>query len=238
MKKAIVIGASSGIGKALALLLADNGYMVGITGRSAGLLAELEAANPSQIKASAFDATHTEEMGHHLNELVARLGGLDLLVFSSGTGELNPNLAIELEMPAIELNVKAFNAAMVWGCHYFEQQKRGHLTVISSIAGLRGGAFAPAYNASKAYQINYLEGLRQRATKQKLPIAFTDIRPGFVNTAMAKGDQLFWVASPEKAAKQIFQAIQWKKSVKYVSKRWALVAVLFKILPRFVYQRL
>lgn len=236
MKKAIVIGASSGIGKALTVMLANNGYEVGITARRADLLAELEALNPTQIKARAFDVT--QAIDAPLNELVAQLGGLDLLVFCSGIGELNAELDIALEMPAIEVNVKAFNQVMVWAYHYFAGQKHGHLVAISSIAGLRGGAFAPAYNSSKAYQINYLEGLRQKATKQKLPIAITDIRPGFVDTAMAKGDQLFWVASPEKAAKQIFDAIRSKKSVKYVSKRWALVAVLFKMLPRFIYQRL
>jgi len=236
MKKAIVIGASSGIGRALALVLANHGYEVGVTARRAELLAELQAIHPAQIKILAFDVTH--DIGIHLNALLAQLGGLDLLVYSSGVGELNADLDIELERPTIEVNVKAFNEAMVWAYRYFEQQKHGHIVAISSIAGLRGGALAPAYNASKAYQINYLEGLRQKATKQKLPITITDIRPGFVNTAMAKGEQLFWVASPEKAAEQIFDAIQAQKSVKYVSKRWGLIAVLFKLLPRFIYQRL
>ena len=109
---------------------------------------------------------------------------------------------------------------------------------ISSVAGLRGDYLAPSYAASKAYQINYLEGLRIKAAKTKLPIFITDIRPGFVNTAMAKGDGLFWVAPVEKAATQIFQAVVKKRNIVYVTKRWKLMAYLLKLLPTWVMERL
>lgn len=236
MQKAIIIGATSGMGKALALLLAANNYQVGITGRRLNLLKELYEVNPHHFHPLAFDVTAPFEQ--QLNELVEKLGGLDLLIFCAGTGELNPHLHIDLEWPSLAVNVQAFNQAMVWAYHFFAAQKFGQIAVISSIAGLRGNAIAPAYNASKAYQINYLEGLRQKAKKQQLNLTITDIRPGFVATAMAKGDQQFWVAQPEKAAKQIFKAINAKKDVVYVSKRWQIIAVLFKIMPRFLYKRM
>lgn len=109
---------------------------------------------------------------------------------------------------------------------------------ITSIAGLRGGRFAPAYYATKAYQINYLEGLRQKANQSRKPIFITDIRPGFVDTAMAKGEGKFWVAPATKAARQILSAINRKCTVVYVTKRWQIFAVVLKILPRFLHQNL
>ena len=71
----------------------------------------------------------------------------------------------------------------------------------------RGGA-APAYNASKAFVSNYMEGLRQKVRKPNLPITVTDIQPGLVDTAMAQGEGLFRVAPPEKAARQIHEVIK------------------------------
>lgn len=237
MKKAIVIGATSGIGKALALLLADKGYKVGIAGRRENLLTKLVAERPDSFCSLTFDAT-AENLTENLNLLAKKLGGLDVLIFCAGVGSLNQNLNIDLELPTIDVNVIAFNKTMVWAYHYFATQEIGQVAVISSIAGLRGSAFAPAYNASKAYQINYLEGLRQKINKQKLPITITDIRAGFVDTKMAKGDGKFWVASPKKAALQIFYAIKAKKDVSYVTKRWRIIAWLLKLIPRFIYQRM
>lgn len=236
--KTLIIGSSSGIGSALALLLASKGHTVGLMARRAVLLETLKAKHPDQFHISVADVTNQAHLINELNNLVDQMGGLDLLVFSAGVGELNEALAIDLEMPTIDVNVKAFNEVMVWAYHYFAQQKAGQIVVITSIAGLRGNAIAPAYNASKAYQLNYLEGLRQKARKQNLKLSISDIRPGFVDTAMAKGDKKFWVASPEKAAAQILHAINAKRSVIYITKRWKIVAWVLKILPRFLYERM
>lgn len=236
--KAIIIGASSGIGSALALLMANRGYTVGLMARRGILLEGLKDKYPDRFHISIADVTDHLYLANELNNLVDKMGGLDLLVFSAGVGELNEALDIDLELPAIDVNVKAFNEVMVWAYHYFKQQTVGKIAVISSIAGLRGNAIAPAYNASKAYQINYLEGLRQKARKQKLQLVITDVRPGFVDTAMAKGGKKFWVASSEKAAIQILHAINTKRSVIYVSKRWKIIAWLLKLLPRFLYERM
>jgi short-subunit dehydrogenase len=170
--------------------------------------------------------------------LVSELGGLDLLFFSSGTGELNKPLNFSIEKRTIDTNILGFTYVADWAFNYFEKQQSGHLVAISSIAGLRGNGVAPSYNASKAYQINYLEGLRQKATKLKTQIFVTDIRPGFVDTAMAKGEGQFWVASVNKASEQIFKAIQKKKKVVYVTKRWLIISLLLKSIPRIVYDRL
>ena len=106
------------------------------------------------------------------------------------------------------------------------------------MGGLRGSSNAPAYNATKAFQINYLEGLRQKATKLKIPIFVNDIRPGFVDTAMAKGEGQFWVTTIEKATNQILQAIKKKRKVVYITKRWKLVAAILKRIPQQIYDRM
>jgi short-subunit dehydrogenase len=238
MKKAIVIGATSGIGEGLAKILTDNQYKVGITGRRTELLETLKSQKPQDYFISSFDVSDTEIIEEKLSALVSELGGLDLLVLCSGTGDLNETLDFSIEKRTIDTNVLGFTCVADWAVNYFEKQQSGHLVAISSVAGLRGNGIAPSYSASKAYQINYLEGLRQKAYKLKTQILITDIRPGFVDTEMAKGEGQFWVAPVEKASKQIFHAIQKKNKVVYLTKRWRLIGIILKRIPRVIYDRM
>lgn len=238
MKKIIIIGATSGIGRGLAELYVQEDCLIGIVGRRENLLKEICTLDKNRLFYQACDITHTEITISCLEAFVNKIGGMDLLIICAGTGELNPNLSYLLEEPTIRTNVIGFTSIADWGFRYFEQQKGGHLVTISSVGGIRGSGIAPAYNASKAYQINYMEGLRQKATKSPYLIYTTDIRPGFVDTAMAKGDGLFWVTPVEKAVKQIKKAISRKKKIAYISKRWRYVATLFRILPSAIYCRM
>ena len=97
---------------------------------------------------------------------------------------------------------------------------------------------SPAYSATKAYQINYMEALRKKTFKSGMHIAVTDIRPGLVDTAMAKGEGLFWVMPIEKVVSQIIAAISKVKSKVYVTKRWHILAIINKNLPFALYKRL
>jgi short-subunit dehydrogenase len=238
MKKAIVVGATSGIGKQLAIVLAENNYKVGITGRRDQLLLNLQASKPESFIVSCFDVTDIGAIPKLLTQLTNDLGGLDLVVLSSGTGKINPTLDTAIEQQTNDVNVTGFTAVANWAFNFFEQQGFGHFAAITSVAAIRGSRQAPAYGASKAYQVNYLEGLRQKATKLKLPIYVTDVRPGFVDTAMAQAEQMFWVAPVEKAAKQIYTAIENRRTVVYITKRWRLVAFIFRMVPGFLYKRL
>lgn len=238
MKKAIVVGATSGIGRALVEMLAAAGYRTGITGRRSDLLAVVQAANPDRFVTRVMDVTRTDETIHGLEELTTELGGLDLLIISAGTGDINEPLDTAVEQRTIDTNVTGFTAVTDWSFNYFRRQGGGHLVAITSIGGLRGSREAPAYNATKAYQINYLEGLRQKAARLKLPVTVTDIRPGLVDTAMAKGEGLFWVMPVDRVARQIYRAIEKRKDIAYVTKRWALIARLLKLLPGCIYKRI
>ncbi len=237
MKKAIIVGATSGIGEALAKILIRHGYIVGITGRRKENLIRLKQEHPDKYIINSFDCTKTSN-AEMLSELTTELGGLDLLVISSGTGGINNELIYDIENKTNQLNVVAFTEIADWAFNYFQKQNKGHLAAITSIAGLRGSKNAPSYFASKAYQINYLEGLRQKAKNSKAPIYVTDIRPGFVNTAMAMGKGMFWVAPVNKAARQIYSLIQKRKDVGYITRRWRLIAWVLKIIPGWIYKRL
>ena len=236
MKKAIVIGASSGIGRELAKILVRHGYTVGVTGRRTQLLIELEAEIPNKCHIRTMDVADTTAAIETFNSLIAEMGGVDLVVISAGTGHSSPDLQWLNEKDTIDTNVTGFVAIATTAFNYFVKQGSGHLVGISSIAGIRGSRHAPAYNASKAFVCNYLEGLRHMAMKTKLAIYVTDIQPGFVDTRMAQGDKIFWRASTEKAAQQIYRAIEKEKPHAYVTRRWRLIAWVLKILPNWLYK--
>lgn len=237
MKKAIVIGASSGIGRELAIILSKNGYAVCATGRRTELLNSLRAELSEASFVRKMDISDTANAIKTFNSINDDFNGTDLVVISAGTGYLNPDLQWSKEKATIDVNVTGFSALAGAAYCHFKQQGSGHLVGISSIAALRGGGDAPSYFASKAFSSNYLQGLRHKSAKSKIPIYITDIRPGFVDTAMAQGVGLFWVQTPEKAAGQIFTAIQKKRKTAYITKRWILVAWILKILPDMIYHR-
>ncbi len=238
MKKAIVIGATSGMGKGIARLLAENNFKVGITGRRKELLNELKNEKSNSYLIKSFDITDTLNVVKKIEELKTELGGLDLLILCSGTGDENESLDFNIEKRIIDTNVTGFTIMADWSFNFFQNQQYGHLVAISSIAGLRGSRQAPAYNATKAYQMNYLEGLRQKASSSGNTIYITDIRPGLVDTEMAKGEGLFWVMPVDKAVVQIYKAIRNKKKVAYITKRWGFIAFILKRIPRNIYDKM
>ena len=231
MKKAIIIGATSGIGKSLCEILIGHGYAVGITGRRVDLLQSIQEQHPNNVCYQQIDVQGLSTLISKCDQLLDQLGGMDLLVISSGIGTINKDLSFDVENNTIRTNVQGFTAVADWGMAYFKKHGFGHLVNISSVAGIRGNGDAPAYFASKAYQINYLEGMRLNAYKAGLNIYVTDVRPGFVDTAMALGDGLFWMSHVDKAARQIFSAIKSKRKVVYITKRWRLIGFALKIIP-------
>lgn len=237
MNKAIVIGATSGIGRGLAERLARQGYHVGITGRREDLLESLKATNPNAFLIEPMDVTCVDQARATFNRLVEKLGGVDLVVVNSGMGKRNNELDWAIDRQIIETNILGCTAIANAAMHVFFKQGFGHLVGISSIAALRGSRYVPTYPASKAYLSTYLEGLRHKVKHEKLPITITDIKPGFVDTAMAQGDYVFWRAPVDKAAEQIYQAIVKKKKIAYITKRWRLIAWVQKYLPDFLYHR-
>lgn len=236
MKKAVIIGATSGIGRELAKVLSADGYIVGITGRRLQLLEQLKDELSNQTFIKPLDVSNESAISD-LQNLIDEMQGVDIVVISAGTGSIDPELPWEKEKETIETNVLGFAAMANVAYHHFQQKDTGHLVGISSIAAIRGGG-APAYNASKAFVSNYLQGLRYIIEKSNNNIVVTDVQPGFVDTPMAQGEGLFWVASPQKAAAQIYGAIKKKKKHVYVTKRWRLIGWVLKVMPDILYNKL
>ena len=233
----IIVGATSGIGKALTEFYLQKGHFVGATGRRINLLDDLKTKFSEKIFVKKMDVTKIQDATEIFNELVEQMNGVDIVIISSGVGHINPDLKLEEELETIAVNVTGFVAMANVAYKYFEKQKHGHLVGISSIAGLISNSQAPAYSASKAFEINYLNSLRAKIYKLNLPITITEILPGFVDTPMIEKAKAFWVAAPEKAAEQIYSAIKDKKTRAYVTKRWALIGWLLKFVPYSVLNR-
>lgn len=236
-KKIIIIGSSSGIGKELALTYARQGHLVGITGRRKNLLAEIKNEFPNNIITATFDVMGNENI-YHVDSLIQQLGGLDLLIYNAGYGEPSLELIPENERIITQTNVNGFVEIVNYVFNFFVAQSYGQIAATSSLSALRGNSWSPAYSASKAFMSNYAEGLNIKAKKLKKDIVVTDIKAGFIATKMAKANKQFWVAPVTKAAQQIAKAIEQKKRVVYVTRRWWLIAQLMRIIPYSLYRRM
>lgn len=230
MKTALIIGATSGIGKELVKYLIADNYKVIATGRRKHLLDELKSANIENITVKTHDVTDLDSCVVLFSEIKSEFKKIDLVVYSSGIGEANYKLNWEIEKPILDTNVMA--ATKIYGLAYamFHEQGYGHLVGISSIASIRGNRHSPSYFASKSFQASYLESLWMKGKRSRANIIVTDIQPGFVDTPMALGDT-FWMASVEKATKQIYSAIKKKKRKAYITKRWWFIALVLKLVP-------
>ena len=237
-KAIIIIGATSGIGRALFEKYATDGNRIGIVGRRTHLLDELYQEHPDTAITATADITQQDEAIRAIDVLCTELKHIDLAIVCSGTGDINASLDYGAERPTIGTNVTGWTFIVDTLYNIFEQQGHGHLVAITSVGGLRGEPMAPAYSASKAYQINYMEALRKKAFKSGGHIKVTDIRPGLVDTAMAKGEGLFWVMPVEKVANQIIAAIRKEKFKAYITKRWHVLAIINKSLPFMFYKRM
>jgi len=168
---------------------------------------------------------------------MAEMGDVEMVVINAGFGKTDPDFPLGDDVQTASVNVLGFTVIANLAYRYFKQRGQGHIVGISSVAAVRGGPFA-AYNASKAYVSSYLEGLACRNDARSGAITITDVRPGFVDTPMAQGDDLFWVASPEKAAVQIYAAVKAKKRIVYITKRWRLIAYVMTAFPFFLYRKI
>lgn len=229
-KTALVIGASSGIGRLLVGRLVSDNYKVIATARRAHLLKSLQEEDPENILIRIQDVNDLDSSSNLFDYVQKNYENLDLVIYSSGVGGENYSLDWDKEKATIQTNVMAATKVYGLAYNYFHKQGFGHLVGISSIASIRGNRHVPSYFASKAFQASYLESLYMKGQRSKAKIYVTDIRPGFVDTDMAIG-KTFWMATPEKATKQIYKAIKKKKRRVYITKRWTLIAWILKIVP-------
>ena len=237
-KKIIIIGATSGIGREVALIYIAQGWKVGIAGRRSTELESLRAEAPSQVSAQVLDVTK-EDAPLKLQSLIEQMGGMDVFLLSSGIGKQNYDLQTDIELATAATNVEGFIRMTNAAYHYFEQQGHGHLAVISSIAGTKGLGAAAAYSATKGFQNIYMDALDQLARMQKLNIHFTDIRPGFVATPLLAGEKKYpMLMNAPIVALDIVRAIEKKKRVAIIDWKYRLLVSLWRLIPRWIWLRL
>ena len=233
MKRAIVIGASSGIGKEVAKLLIKDGWTVGVAARRVDMLKELSATATEQIDVTKEDADE------RLQRLIGRLGGMDLFFYASGIGKQNRELQEDIELATLQTNGVGFTRIIGEAYRYFAGQGSGHIAAITSIAGTKGLGPAPSYSATKAMQNVYLQALEQQAHARGLDISFTDIRPGFVDTALLSGDFHYpMMLKPDKVAKEIVYAINHRQHIRVIDWRYSMLTAVWRRIPRVLWRRL
>jgi len=235
-QRAMVIGASSGIGESLARKLAAEGYEVGLTARRIDKLQEIGSDLPTQAYVAKMDVTETEAARDAFDRLAAQMGTVDVVVLNAGIGPDGPELAWKPERDTIETNVTGFTALATKAMNFFKKQGHGQLVGTSSVAAYVGSSRVPAYYASKAFVSNYLDGLRYKTRYFDADITVTTVEPGFVDTDLAGGE--FWMCSTETAADLIYTAIEKKKRHQFVTRRWRLVATALSLMPDFVKRRI
>jgi len=242
LKRAIIVGASSGIGAAIAAELAKRGYATCLLARRADVLAD----RCSEIAASSTEGTpepiwRQVDVRESLDPaifsgIVEELGGLDALVYVAGYMSAD-QYDSEQDRATFEVNTLG---AMDWlnqGAAYFEKQGSGALACVSSVAGDRGRRGKLAYCASKAAVNTFMEGLRN--TLAVKGISVTTIKPGFVDTPMTQGiEGMFWVVSPEFVAERSVNAMEKGCDEIYVPSRWRLVMWIIRNIPSLVFRRL
>ena len=173
-----------------------------------------------------------------LEQLIMKTGGMDVFLLSSGIGKQNLSLCPDIELQTAATNVSGFIRMVNAAYHYFEQQGKGHIAVISSIAGTKGLGSAPAYSATKRFQNTYLDALDQLAHMNKLHISFTDIRPGFVATPLLKDDKYPLLMHAPYVASQIVRAISRRKRVAVIDRRYQMLVFFWKLIPGWLWVRL
>lgn len=233
MKKAIVVGASSGIGREVAKLLAADGWTVGAAARRTDLLQDIGAEATECIDVTREDATV------RLHALIDRIGGMDLFFYASGIGKQNRLLTEDVEVATVMTNGVGFTRMVGEAFRFFaDNGSEGHIAAITSIAGTKGLGPAPAYSATKAMQNNYLQALEQQAMQRRLKIRFTDIRPGFVDTDLLKGSFRYpMLMAPDKVARQIVRSVYHHRHVRVIDWRYRILTALWRRIPRCLWRR-
>ena len=233
MSKAIVVGASSGIGLEVARLLIQKGWTVGVAARRIDLLNSIGAADVKQIDVTSTDAAD------RLMDLIKRMGGMDLFFYASGIGKQNRELTEDIELATMLTNGVGFTRMVGCAYRYFAKQGKGHIAAITSIAGTKGLGPAPAYSATKAMQNVYLQALEQQANARGLDIRFTDIRPGFVDTALLSGTFHYpMMLKPDAVAREIVWAIEHRKHIRVIDLKYRILTAIWRRIPRWIWRRI
>lgn len=239
MKKVIIMGASSGIGYALAETLASRGVKVGIAARHTSTMKALKERYTDFVEYESIDITH-RDAPHKLNSLIEKIGGMDIYFHSAGIGYENLTLDPEREVEIIDTNAAGFARMLCTAYRYFRDLgKHGYIAAITSVAGTKGTGRLSAYSSTKKFDQWYIDALEQLSHAEGADIAFTDIRPGWVRTPLVPADRKFPMEmSVEHIMPYILRALVRKSRVATIDWRWCLLAGVWRLIPNVIWTRM
>ena len=242
VKKALIVGATSGIGKQLAYILAKDGYQVGVVGRRKEKLKELERTLPTKVWAESIDVSLLGAENKIL-KLIQKMDGVDLVVASvlsfRDFKERPKKFFKEMlqQKHVLNTDLMGFWRVASAALEHFENKKQGHFVGISSMDALRSvAAHDPSYPASKAFVSRYLLAKRDYYEHKKIPINVTEVLPGYVELEWAETPKhAFWEATRAQAAKDIFDGIKAKRKKVYTLKKNRLLAWSYAVIPDWLF---
>lgn len=240
MKRIIVAGGTSGIGRQAVRLLAADGVKVGVAGRNEEAMKALAGEFPGMIEWERIDVTAADAPAL-LERLIGRMGGMDCYFHVAGVGYANDTLEEVTEEATLETNVVGFTRMVDAAFRYFRDRNggRGHIAAVTSVAGTKGIGTMASYSASKSYQQKYLTALSQLAAIDRLKIRFTDIRPGWVRTPLLSPDTRYpLLMSVDYAARRVVRALRKGRRVAVIDWRWNIVVGLWRLIPNALWSRL
>lgn len=237
-KRAIIMGATSGLGRGVALGLLAEGYTIGVAGRRSEELEKLRLMAPERVFTKVIDVTKADAPTLFL-ELISEMGGMDLYFHSSGYGKQNDALNMDIELQTVLTNSYGFTQMVDTAFNYFKRENRsGRIAVISSVAGTKGLGAAPSYSATKRFDWTYIEALSQLARMQNLDIRFTDIRPGFVATDFIAGSNFPLQMKTDYVVRHILSAVRKGKRRATIDWKYRIVCFFWRHLPSCIWERL
>lgn len=236
--KAIIVGASSGMGYEVARILLRDGWTLGLAARRTEPFGALASEFPGKVRAKRIDVM-AADASRLLRELLAEMGGMDLYFHAAGVGWQNLGLERQREMDTVATNGMGFASLVGVAYRYFASKGHGHIAVISSIAGTKGLGVAPAYSATKAFQNVYIQALEQQANMRHLDIRFTDIRPGFVRTPLLDDGTCYpLLMDHKKVAQTIVDSLYAHRHVRVIDWRYGILTFFWRLLPNWFWRRL
>lgn len=235
----IIVGASSGLGRQLALDYADRGWTVGICARREELLKAVADERPGRISYATMDVA-APDAETVLDSLVNAIGGMDLLLYCAGTGFRDPDLETGRLDRTLKTNVDGFARIISAAYRYFRSRDaQGQIAAITSIAGTKGIGVSAAYSASKRFEQIFLESVAQLARMQKVKVDVTDIRPGFIRTDLLDDSRSYpMLMTVPAVARKIERAVRRRRAVVIIDWRWRIVTALWRLIPRPLWVRL
>ena len=250
-RRAIVMGATSGLGREIALELLKRGFIVGVCGRRLELLQEVEAEWKSWLHSPAassrvatrqlfimqLDVT-ASDAPERLLGLVEEMGGMDMYIHSSGIGYKNMALDGRIERETVITNALGFTQMVDAAFDWFKERGGGHIAFISSVAGTKGLGAAPSYSATKRYQWIYAQALAQLSSMERYNISFTDIRPGFVATGFLGSSKYPLLLEKHYVAQKIVKAILARKRSVIIDYKYKILCLFWRMIPNWLWERL